>query len=106
MLLWIRWLVCRLSSVTSAQHYNRESGISVPEHGLCQPISITICTDITYNQIIMPNLLCHMNQEDAGLKVQQFYPLVEVQCSVDLKLLSKGELRLKRQTIVTKVEVN
>ncbi|CAL8241016.1 unnamed protein product [Merluccius merluccius] len=33
----------------------------------------------------MPNLLGHTNQEDAGLEVHQFYPLVKVQCSVDLK---------------------
>ncbi|XP_032813126.2 frizzled-2-like [Petromyzon marinus] len=59
--------------------------ISVPEHGFCQPISIPLCTDIPYNQTIMPNLLGHTNQEDAGLEVHQFYPLVKVQCSPDLK---------------------
>ncbi|XP_026218872.1 frizzled-7-A-like [Anabas testudineus] len=62
-----------------------EKGISIPEHGFCQPISIPLCTDIAYNQTIMPNLLGHTNQEDAGLEVHQFYPLVKVQCSVDLK---------------------
>ncbi|XP_018537542.1 frizzled-7-A [Lates calcarifer] len=85
-LLRIMWLVCGLYfSPTSAQHYNSESGISVPEHGFCQPISIPLCTDIAYNQTIMPNLLGHTNQEDAGLEVHQFYPLVKVQCSADLK---------------------
>uniref|UniRef100_A0A8C4DRL2 Frizzled-7-A n=1 Tax=Dicentrarchus labrax TaxID=13489 RepID=A0A8C4DRL2_DICLA len=62
-----------------------EKGISVPDHGFCQSISIPLCTDIAYNQTIMPNLLGHTNQEDAGLEVHQFYPLVKVQCSVDLK---------------------
>uniref|UniRef100_A0A8C4N8T4 Frizzled class receptor 2 n=1 Tax=Eptatretus burgeri TaxID=7764 RepID=A0A8C4N8T4_EPTBU len=60
-------------------------GISVPEHGFCQAISIPLCTDIAYNQTIMPNLLGHTNQEDAGLEVHQFYPLVKVQCSPELK---------------------
>lgn len=48
----IMWLLCGLSffSPASAQHYNSESGISVPEHGFCQPISIPLCTDIAYNQ--------------------------------------------------------
>ncbi|XP_010725824.1 frizzled-1-like, partial [Meleagris gallopavo] len=50
-----------------------------------QPISIPLCTDIAYNQTIMPNLLGHTNQEDAGLEVHQFYPLVKVQCSAELK---------------------
>ncbi|TNN03179.1 hypothetical protein fugu_000208 [Takifugu bimaculatus] len=84
-LLRIMWLLCGLFSYMSAQHYNSESGISVPEHGFCQQISIPLCTDIAYNQTIMPNLLGHTNQEDAGLEVHQFYPLVKVQCSADLK---------------------
>ncbi|KAM9310261.1 frizzled-1 [Pholidichthys leucotaenia] len=62
-----------------------ERGMSIPEHGFCQPITIPLCTDIAYNQTIMPNLLGHTNQEDAGLEVHQFYPLVKVQCSQDLK---------------------
>ncbi|XP_026571902.1 frizzled-1 isoform X2 [Pseudonaja textilis] len=65
--------------------YNGERGISVPDHGYCQPITIPLCTDIAYNQTIMPNLLGHTNQEDAGLEVHQFYPLVKVQCSAELK---------------------
>ncbi|XP_061442682.1 frizzled-1 [Rhineura floridana] len=67
------------------QQYNGERGISVPDHGYCQPITIPLCTDIAYNQTIMPNLLGHTNQEDAGLEVHQFYPLVKVQCSAELK---------------------
>lgn len=67
------------------QQYNGERGISIPDHGYCQPISIPLCTDIAYNQTIMPNLLGHTNQEDAGLEVHQFYPLVKVQCSAELK---------------------
>ncbi|KAL8183666.1 UNVERIFIED_CONTAM: Frizzled-7 [Gekko kuhli] len=62
-----------------------EKGISVPDHGFCQPISIPLCTDIAYNQTILPNLLGHTNQEDAGLEVHQFYPLVKVQCSPELR---------------------
>ncbi|XP_030056007.1 frizzled-1 [Microcaecilia unicolor] len=65
--------------------YNGERGISIPDHGYCQTISIPLCTDIAYNQTIMPNLLGHTNQEDAGLEVHQFYPLVKVQCSAELK---------------------
>ncbi|XP_068586172.1 frizzled-7-A-like [Cebidichthys violaceus] len=63
----------------------REKGISIPDHGFCQSISVPLCRDLVYNQTIMPNLLGHTNQEDAGLEVHQFYPLVKVQCSVDLR---------------------
>nr|XP_028557441.1 frizzled-7 [Podarcis muralis] len=68
-----------------AQPYQGEKGISVPDHGFCQPISIPLCTDIAYNQTILPNLLGHTSQEDAGLEVHQFYPLVKVQCSPELR---------------------
>ncbi|XP_008328245.1 frizzled-2 [Cynoglossus semilaevis] len=73
-----------LPLLLSAQ-YHGDNGIVVPEHGFCQPITIPLCTDIAYNQTIMPNLVGHYNQEDAGLEVHQFYPLVKVQCSPELK---------------------
>ncbi|KAK9518757.1 hypothetical protein VZT92_018151 [Zoarces viviparus] len=63
----------------------REKGIVIPDHGFCQSISVPLCSDLAYNQTIMPNLLGHTNQEDAGLEVHQFYPLVKVQCSMDLR---------------------
>ncbi|XP_054480136.1 frizzled-7-like [Anoplopoma fimbria] len=62
-----------------------EKGVSILDQGFCQSISIPLCRDLAYNQTIMPNLLGHTNQEDAGLEVHQFYPLVQVQCSVDLR---------------------
>ncbi|XP_006779391.2 PREDICTED: LOW QUALITY PROTEIN: frizzled-1 [Myotis davidii] len=76
---------CEGNCLFPAERYNGERGISIPDHGYCQPISIPLCTDIAYNQTIMPNLLGHTNQEDAGLEVHQFYPLVKVQCSAELK---------------------
>jgi len=50
----------------------------MPHHGRCEPITIPLCKDIQYNETIMPNLLNHQKQEDAGLEVHQFYPLVKV----------------------------
>ncbi|XP_077590417.1 frizzled-2 [Stigmatopora nigra] len=73
-----------LPMMTRSQ-YQGDNGMVIPEHGFCQPISIPLCTDIAYNQTIMPNLVGHYNQEDAGLEVHQFYPLVKVQCSPELK---------------------
>ncbi|KAM8902727.1 frizzled-7-like [Spinachia spinachia] len=62
-----------------------ERRIFSPDHGFCQSISVPLCFDLVYNQTIMPNLLGHTNQEEAGLEVHQFYPLVELQCSADLR---------------------
>lgn len=89
---WVPWPDCPLllllvfcGGSLHAQPFNGERGISIPDHGYCQPIAIPLCTDIAYNQTIMPNLLGHTNQEDAGLEVHQFYPLVKVQCSPELR---------------------
>lgn len=59
---------------------------SFPDHGLCQSISIPLCADLAYNQTILPNLLGHTHQEEAGLEVHQFYPLVQARCSAELHL--------------------
>lgn len=58
---------------TRAQGNNRGF---MPEH--CEPITVPLCKDIQYNETIMPNVLNHQNQEDAGLEVLKFYPLVQV----------------------------
>ncbi|XP_063847406.1 frizzled-1-like [Scylla paramamosain] len=57
-----------------------------PLRGRCEPITVTLCKDIQYNTTIMPNLLNHHTQEEAGMEVHQFFPLVRVQCSPDLQL--------------------
>ncbi|XP_071477297.1 frizzled-2-like [Diadema antillarum] len=76
-------LLVILTSPARAQYdntYNEEIS-----HGRCEAITIPLCQDVPYNMTIMPNLLNHQRQEDAGLEVHQFYPLVKVQCSEDLK---------------------
>ena len=44
----------------------------------CELITIPMCQDIQYNMTIVPNLLNHRTQDDAGLEVHQFFPLVKV----------------------------
>ncbi|KAJ8019661.1 Frizzled-5 [Holothuria leucospilota] len=51
----------------------------------CEPITIPMCRDIGYNLTYMPNSFNHDSQEEAGLEVHQFWPLVEIHCSPDLK---------------------
>lgn len=62
-----------------------EEVLSPGERGSCQPISIPLCTNLAYNQTVMPNLLGQLDQDEAGLEVHQFYPLVQVQCSSELR---------------------
>ena len=67
------WLVVLAAGAGAGAGAGDHAGPSPPEHGFCQPISIPLCTDIAYNQTIMPNLVGHYNQEDAGLEVTLRY---------------------------------
>ncbi|XP_063363768.1 frizzled-2 [Cydia amplana] len=51
----------------------------------CEEISIPMCRGIGYNLTAFPNELDHDTQEEAGLEVHQYWPLVEIKCSADLK---------------------
>uniref|UniRef100_A0A8C5KKF5 Frizzled class receptor 8 n=1 Tax=Jaculus jaculus TaxID=51337 RepID=A0A8C5KKF5_JACJA len=51
----------------------------------CQLITVPLCKGIGYNHTYMPNQFNHDTQDEAGLEVHQFWPLVEIQCSPDLK---------------------
>lgn len=53
--------------------------------GPCQPIQVSLCKDLAYNMTILPNLLGHNTQEEAGMELHQFFPLVKVQCSPHLQ---------------------
>lgn len=44
----------------------------------CEPITIPLCKGIGYNMTSYPNYYGHEGQDEAGLEVHQFYPLVEV----------------------------
>lgn len=51
----------------------------------CEEIKIPMCRGIGYNMTIFPNAMNHESQDEAGLEVHQFWPLVEINCSEDLK---------------------
>nr|QDW65359.1 frizzled1/2/7 [Himerometra robustipinna] len=86
---WVKPLSLILSmlQLTVAQvhgPYGSNGGIDSYAKPRCEPITIPLCHQLPYNTTIFPNLL-NQNQEDAGLEVHQFYPLVKVECSEDLK---------------------
>ncbi|XP_033113757.1 frizzled-7-B-like [Anneissia japonica] len=64
--------------------YGGDGGVDSYAKARCEAITIPLCHQLPYNTTIFPNLL-NQNQEDAGLEVHQFYPLVKVECSLDLK---------------------
>ncbi|XP_038622369.1 frizzled-5 [Tachyglossus aculeatus] len=52
---------------------------------VCQEITVPMCRGVGYNLTHMPNQFNHDTQDEAGLEVHQFWPLVEIQCSPDLR---------------------
>ncbi|CAK9295948.1 unnamed protein product [Gordionus sp. m RMFG-2023] len=51
----------------------------------CQVLTIPMCKNLGYNMTLFPNPFNHETQNEAGMEVHQFWPLVEIQCSRDLK---------------------
>lgn len=74
---------------SSSSGGSSSSGLShiggYPKESKCEEITIPMCRGIGYNMTSYPNEMNHENQEDAGLEVHQFWPLVEINCSPDLK---------------------
>ncbi|XP_065051759.1 frizzled-8-like [Rhopilema esculentum] len=52
----------------------------------CERITIPLCQKIEYNLTYVPNMFGHPTQTDAALHAHQFWPLVRINCSPDLKL--------------------
>ena len=60
-------------------------GQAVPQ--VCESVrapAFQNCVRYNYNMTVFPNLMGNMNQEEAGMEMMNFYPLVKVQCSPDL----------------------
>ncbi|XP_065347536.1 frizzled-7-B [Cloeon dipterum] len=78
-------LIISLSSINSLSTRVSDKD-SLPHHERCEQITIPFCTSMPYNKTIMPNLLNHQKQEDAGLEVHVYFPLIKVNCSPDMQL--------------------
>uniref|UniRef100_A0A0L8FPZ8 Uncharacterized protein n=1 Tax=Octopus bimaculoides TaxID=37653 RepID=A0A0L8FPZ8_OCTBM len=74
-----------LSAAQSFSSRRANNPQAFPTHDRCEPITIPLCKGIQYNMTILPNILNHQKQDDAGLEVHQFFPLVKVECSPYLR---------------------
>lgn len=52
--------------------------------GKCEVLTVPLCKNIPYNMTEFPNFFRHKTQAEASLEVQQFSPLVQINCSPDL----------------------
>lgn len=59
--------------------------VSQGKKSKCQKITIPLCTNIGYNTTRFPNFLGQEDEEDAAAKIQEFTPLVAVNCAPQLR---------------------
>ncbi|XP_029965371.1 frizzled-3a isoform X2 [Salarias fasciatus] len=52
----------------------------------CEPITLRMCQGLPYNSTFMPNALNHYDQQTAALAMEPFHPMVNLQCSPDLRM--------------------
>ncbi|XP_041814616.1 frizzled-3a [Chelmon rostratus] len=66
--------------------------VSVPGHigshslFTCEPITLRMCQGLPYNSTFMPNVLNHYDQQTAALAMEPFHPMVNLQCSPELRM--------------------
>lgn len=53
---------------------------------LCEPITISVCQGLPYNQTMFPNLLGHTSQREAATKMSFFNAFVQIVCQADIRL--------------------
>ncbi|XP_075257210.1 frizzled-5-like [Convolutriloba macropyga] len=58
---------------------------AIKTSGQCQEITVPMCKQIGYNATTFPNELDHNTQNEAGMEIHQFWPLVEIGCSDQLR---------------------
>ncbi|KAM9778299.1 frizzled-3a isoform 1-T2 [Syngnathus typhle] len=52
----------------------------------CEPITLRMCQGLPYNTTFMPNVLNHYDQQTAALAMEPFHPMVNLQCSAELRM--------------------
>ncbi len=75
-----------LSSLLSIFNWSNEAVRLGSKAMKCERITIPLCQKIEYNLTYVPNMFGHPTQTDAALHAHQFWPLVRINCSPDLKL--------------------
>lgn len=86
--------ICVLICIVRADNGMQGLGVSpIPQippiphdpNSRCEEIKISMCRGVGYNLTSFPNEMNHDTKEEAGLEANQFFPLVEMKCSPDLK---------------------
>ncbi|KAJ8291206.1 hypothetical protein GJAV_G00022600 [Gymnothorax javanicus] len=76
---WV--LLSTLSACVAIQAESSESHSAFA----CEPVTMRMCQRLPYNTTFTPNLLDHYDQQTAELAMERFHPIVNLQCSPDLR---------------------
>ncbi|KAM9310643.1 uncharacterized protein KZ484_026486 isoform 2-T2 [Pholidichthys leucotaenia] len=82
---WPESLNCAAFTTESCENDREDTPVAEVNTRSCEAITVPLCKNLPYNETVMPNMLRHQSQDDAGLELHQFYPLVKVGCSPHLK---------------------
>ncbi|XP_019961338.1 uncharacterized protein [Paralichthys olivaceus] len=84
--MWPENFRCDTMTTESCEHIQGPDSVDAQTPlPTCQMINVPLCKDLPYTETALPNVLGHKTQEEAGLELHQFYPLVKVECSPHLK---------------------
>ncbi|TNN51864.1 Frizzled-1 [Liparis tanakae] len=81
---WPETLRCEAFTSESCENAH-DFGLTQPSAASCQTISVPLCRDLPYTETVLPNVLGHATQEEAGTAAFQFASLVRLGCSTHLK---------------------
>ncbi|KAM9310642.1 uncharacterized protein KZ484_026486 isoform 1-T1 [Pholidichthys leucotaenia] len=82
---WPKAFDCAAFTTGSCENDREDTPVAEVNTRSCEAITVPLCKNLPYNETVMPNMLRHQSQDDAGLELHQFYPLVKVGCSPHLK---------------------
>ncbi|XP_041716071.1 frizzled-3-like [Coregonus clupeaformis] len=85
-LLWVLCVSFLIAPAVVVEAIPMESAAGSHSMFTCEPITLRLCQGLLYNSTFMPNLLNHYDQQTAALAMEPFHPMVNLQCSSELRM--------------------
>ncbi|XP_029577282.1 frizzled-3-like isoform X2 [Salmo trutta] len=85
-LLWVLCVSMLMAPAVVVEAIPMESAAGSHSMFTCEPITLRLCQGLPYNSTFMPNHLNHYDQQTAALAMEPFHPIVNLQCSSELRM--------------------
>uniref|UniRef100_A0A4W5RL91 Frizzled-3 n=1 Tax=Hucho hucho TaxID=62062 RepID=A0A4W5RL91_9TELE len=85
-LLWVLCVSMLMAPAVVVEAIPMESAAGSHSMFTCEPTTLRMCQGLPYNSTFMPNLLNHYDQQTAALAMEPFHPMVNLQCSSELRM--------------------